>query len=174
MILLNQLDIFVKDGDVFGDDVNIASRVEGFAPVGGISLSDKVHKDILGVSDIKTSFIGHRKLIGVQQETKVRCIISHNLPQYNLNKLPIIASYVCFFWAALSFVACIGFPIAASIIGAKLPIIWMSIVTFMVGITHLLIGFNTFIFTRYIKQITTFFGIFIIYLCNTALRSINF
>ena len=37
---IHQGDIFIKDGDVFGDDVNIASRVEGFAPIGGISLSD--------------------------------------------------------------------------------------------------------------------------------------
>ena len=36
---IHQGDIFVKDGDVYGDDVNIASRVEGFAPIGGISLS---------------------------------------------------------------------------------------------------------------------------------------
>ncbi|SVE05590.1 uncharacterized protein METZ01_LOCUS458444, partial [marine metagenome] len=139
---IHQGDIFIKDGDIYGDDVNIASRVEGFAPIGGISLSDKVHKDILGVSDIKTSFIGHRKLIGVQQETKVRCITSHNLPQYNLSKLPIIASYVCFFWAALSFVACTIHPIAKYSINSTVPIsqiIRTSIIYFMLGITHLLI-----------------------------------
>ena len=39
---IHQGDIFVKDGDVFGDDVNIASRVEAFSPEGGISLSDKI------------------------------------------------------------------------------------------------------------------------------------
>jgi len=77
---IHQGDIFVKDGDVFGDDVNIASRIEGFAPIGGISLSDKIHKDISGVSDIKTSFIGHRNLKGVEQETKIRCISSNALP----------------------------------------------------------------------------------------------
>ena len=80
---IHQGDIFIKDGDVYGDDVNIASRVEGFAPEGGISISDKVHKDISGVSDIKTAFIGHRKLKGVKQETKVRCIVSNQLPSHN-------------------------------------------------------------------------------------------
>ena len=79
---IHQGDIFIKDGDVFGDDVNIASRIEGFAPIGGISISDKVHKDISGVSDIKTSFLGHRKLKGVEQETKLRCIVSNQLPNY--------------------------------------------------------------------------------------------
>ena len=90
---IHQGDIFIKDGDVFGDDVNIASRVEGYAPTGGIALSDKVHKDISGVSDIKTSFIGHRKLKGVEQETKIRCITSHNLPKHKTNIFPQIAYY---------------------------------------------------------------------------------
>ena len=164
---IHQGDIFIKDGDIYGDDVNIASRVEGFAPVGGISLSDKVHKDILGVSDIKTSFIGHRKLIGVQQETKVRCITSHNLPQYNLSKLPTIASYICFFWAALSFVACIIYPIASYIITSTVPIsqiIWTSIVYFMIGITHLLIGYSTLSFSRGISSKSQRFLVYLSYI----------
>ena len=35
-----------NDGDVFGDDVNIASRVENFAPEGGIAISDKISKKL--------------------------------------------------------------------------------------------------------------------------------
>mgnify|MGYP001234311209 FL=1 len=102
---IHQGDIFIMDGDVFGDDVNIASRVEGFAPIGGIALSDKVHKDISGVSDIKTSFIGHRKLKGVEQETKIRCITSHNLPKNKKSYVPIIGAYIHFFVSTISFLA---------------------------------------------------------------------
>ena len=68
---IHQGDVFIKDGDVFGDDVNIASRVENFAPEGGIAISDKISKDISEVKNIKTSFIGHRKLKGVHQENRV-------------------------------------------------------------------------------------------------------
>ena len=82
---IHQGDIFIKDGDVYGDDVNIASRVEGFSPEGGISLSDKVHKDISGVKEIRTAFIGHKKLKGVEQETKIRCIVSNDLPKHKSN-----------------------------------------------------------------------------------------
>ena len=90
---IHQGDIFIKDGDVYGDDVNIASRVEGFSPEGGITISDKVYKDIQGVKEIKTSFIGHKPLKGVSQETKIRCITSHNLPKHKSNIFPQIAYY---------------------------------------------------------------------------------
>ena len=148
---IHQGDIFIKDGDVFGDDVNIASRVEGFAPIGGISLSDKVHKDIAGVSDIKTSFIGHRKLKGVEQETKIRCIISHNLPKHKVSRLPVIASYFCFFMAIINFMVTILFPITIAYLGKSINnsmVIWMMMVTFLVGLTYLLLGYTTVSFTR--------------------------
>ena len=95
---IHQGDIFIKDGDVFGDDVNIASRVESFAPGGGIAVSDKISKDIAGVKYIKTKFIGHKKLKGVQQETKIKCITSHNLPPHKVSFLPKIFSYLSFFF----------------------------------------------------------------------------
>jgi len=98
---IHQGDIFIKDGDVFGDDVNIASRVEGFAPEGGIAISDKISKDISGVKNIKTSFIGHRKLKGVEQETQIRCIVSDSLPSYKISILPTIAFYLCAFFGFL-------------------------------------------------------------------------
>ena len=94
---IHQGDIFIKDGDVYGDDVNIASRVEGFSPEGGISLSDKVHKDISGVKEIRTAFIGHKKLKGVEQETKIRCIVSNDLPKHKSNFFIKVISYIALF-----------------------------------------------------------------------------
>ena len=90
---IHQGDILITDGDVYGDDVNIASRVESFSPVGGIAISDKISKDISGVNDIKTSFIGYRKLKGVKQETQIRCITSHLLPKQKINLLPRVTYY---------------------------------------------------------------------------------
>ena len=98
---IHQGDIFVKDGDVYGDDVNIASRVEGFSPEGGISISDKVYKDIQGVRDITTSFIGHKPLKGVSQETKVRCITSNSLPKNNENIIPKIIGFSNIYFGSL-------------------------------------------------------------------------
>ena len=98
---IHQGDIFIKDGDVYGDDVNIASRVEGFSPEGGISISDKVYKDIQSVKDIKTSFIGHKPLKGVSQETKVRCITSNSLPVNKGNIMPKIIGFSNMYFGSL-------------------------------------------------------------------------
>ena len=104
---IHQGDIFVKDGDVFGDDVNIASRIESYSPNGGISISDKVNKDLQGVSGIKTSFIGYRKLKGVSQDTKIYSITSHNLPQFRKQWIPYISGLFFLFLGTVG----IGFNI---------------------------------------------------------------
>ena len=43
---IHEGEVTLKDGDVFGDDVNVASRIEPFAPVGGIAISGKVQQNI--------------------------------------------------------------------------------------------------------------------------------
>ena len=91
---IHQGDIFIKDGDVFGDDVNITSRVEGCSPEGGISISDKVYRDIQGVKDIETGFIGYKQLKGVEQEIQVRCITSHDLPKIKSSRFISFIGYL--------------------------------------------------------------------------------
>ena len=137
---IHQGDIFVKDGDVFGDDVNIASRVEGFAPVGGISLSDKVHKDISGVSDIKTSFIGHRKLKGVEQETKIRCITSNELPKHRKQYFPLIVGYLSLISGIFNSVLIFPLFIFSLIMGWKLPYDWWT--DFLLSFVLIFIGYS--------------------------------
>jgi TolB-like protein/class 3 adenylate cyclase len=78
---IHQGDILEKSGDVFGDDVNIASRIEPFAAVGGVAISDKVHRDISGSPEITTKYVGRPRFKGVRQEVKVYCITSYGLPQ---------------------------------------------------------------------------------------------
>jgi len=167
---IHQGDIFVKDGDVFGDDVNIASRIEGFAPTGGISLSDKVHKDISGVSDIKTSFIGHRKLKGVEQETKIRCITSNELPKHRKQLLPLFIGYSGIIYgtyaASITLFSIIAFYFLGGQVGGKM------VMQFIYCSSFILIGFSCLSYVRGIsiksQRLLVYFGYFIIIL--TTLR----
>ena len=173
---IHQGDIILKDGDVFGDDVNIAFRIESFSPVGGISISDKVHKDISGVSDIKTSFIGHRKLKGVEQETKVRCVISHNLPKHNISRLPTIAAYICFFISIIFFTSGIivgPLNLFVSVVGdsagdldsARMyEDLWVTIVSFVVALTYLLVGYSCLSFSKGLSLNSQKFLVYLAYI----------
>ena len=78
---IHQGDIIIEDKDVFGDDVNIASRIEPFAVAGGIAVSQKIQQDLSSNPEFKFKFIDTPKLKGVQQEVSVYCIISHGLPE---------------------------------------------------------------------------------------------
>ena len=147
---IHQGDIFVKDGDVFGDDVNITSRVEGCAPSGGIALSDKVHKDISSVSDITTSFIGYRKLKGVKQETKISCITSNGLPKYKKQVFPLIIGYYGIIQGIINSILTFGVIIHAIIFGITLHYICMM--GFLIDFTFIFIGYSALSYSRGISM----------------------
>ena len=69
-------DVIQKDGDVFGDAVNIASRLETLAEPGGICVSERVHEDIKNKPDISTSFQEEQLLKGVDKPIKVYSIFT--------------------------------------------------------------------------------------------------
>jgi len=84
---IHEGEITLKDGDALGDDVNVASRIEAFAPSGGIAISSKVQQNISSLPEFETTYVGTPKLKGVPQEVKVYCITSHGLPQTDISKV---------------------------------------------------------------------------------------
>ena len=80
---IHQGEVLYTDGDVLGDDVNIASRIEPFAGAGGIAISGRVNTTLERDPDFETYFLGEPTLKGVFQNVKIYSIISHNLPKGN-------------------------------------------------------------------------------------------
>lgn len=59
-------EVFFTENDVFGDVVNIASRIEGATKEGEIYMSEEVYKSIKNKEDIEVEFIGKKKFKNVK------------------------------------------------------------------------------------------------------------
>lgn len=63
-------DITEENGDVFGDGVNLASRLESIATPGSIYISDSVYNAIKSLDTITTEFIGDKELKNIADPVK--------------------------------------------------------------------------------------------------------
>ena len=59
---INVGDIVVEDGDIFGDGVNVAARLEGLAEPGGICVSARVQEDAAGKLELSFEDMGEQAL----------------------------------------------------------------------------------------------------------------
>jgi class 3 adenylate cyclase len=55
-------DVVEQEGDLLGDGVNIAARLEGLAPPGGLCVSRSVHEQVLSKLSVKFEDIGPREV----------------------------------------------------------------------------------------------------------------
>ena len=68
---VHQGDIVVEDGDIFGDGVNIAARLEGLAEPGGICVSARVQEDASGKLDLTFEDLGEQNLKNITRPVRV-------------------------------------------------------------------------------------------------------
>ena len=61
-------EVVFEGNDVFGDGVNIASRLEPLAPVGGILVSESVHRNLGNKQGIDTLFVREESLKNVKDQ----------------------------------------------------------------------------------------------------------
>lgn len=73
-------EVLIEDGDVFGDGVNIASRLESITEPGGIYISDSVQKAIRGIKDLQTAYLGEFTLKNVDYPVKTYALRGEGLP----------------------------------------------------------------------------------------------
>jgi class 3 adenylate cyclase/TolB-like protein len=68
---IHEGEVVFEGGDVLGDGVNVASRLEELAEKGCIIISGAIYKDIKNKAGITTEFIEEKKLKNVEEPVKV-------------------------------------------------------------------------------------------------------
>jgi TolB-like protein/class 3 adenylate cyclase/tetratricopeptide (TPR) repeat protein len=68
---INVGDIIIDEGDIYGDGVNIAARVESLASPGAICLSEDAYKQIKGKLSLDANDMGEQQLKNIAQPVRV-------------------------------------------------------------------------------------------------------
>jgi adenylate cyclase len=71
-------EVIVDQEDIFGDGVNIASRVQAIAEPGRIYISEAVHNNISNKPDLMSRFVREERLKNVQQPVKIFEMVMNN------------------------------------------------------------------------------------------------
>src|SRR6202166_1371132 len=68
---INVGDVIIDEGDIYGDGVNIAARVEALASPGAICLSENAYQQIKGKLALEVSDMGEHQLKNIAQPVRV-------------------------------------------------------------------------------------------------------
>ena len=69
---VNLGDVIAKDdGTIYGDGVNVAARIEGFAEPGGVCVSESAHMQIEGKTDLGFQDIGEHEFKNIAKPVRV-------------------------------------------------------------------------------------------------------
>ena len=67
---INLGDVILEDGDLFGDGVNIAARLEGLAEPGGILISGTAYDQVEGKLPLALAFAGEQRVKNIERSVR--------------------------------------------------------------------------------------------------------
>ena len=73
-------DVLVHAGNIFGDVVNIASRIQSLAPAGGIYISEVVYRNIANKKELECAFVKEEKLKNVKDPVRIYQLLTEGMP----------------------------------------------------------------------------------------------
>ena len=79
-------DILIDGKDVFGDGVNIASRLESLSPAGGICVSKNVYDELANKEEFNGTSLGLQSLKGVGRLIEVYALTGDRLQEPDISK----------------------------------------------------------------------------------------
>src|SRR5262249_8822495 len=72
---VNVGDIIIEDGDIFGDGVNIAARLEALAEPGGICISAAAHEQVRDKLDFSFEDMGEQQVKNIARPVRTHRIV---------------------------------------------------------------------------------------------------
>jgi class 3 adenylate cyclase len=99
---INLGDIMIQDDNLYGDNVNIAARLESIASPGEINISEKVYQEVHNKVSISFKSLGEKKLKNISQKIKVYSSLIKQGNNTNLSKLS--NSYKKYLFAGILFI----------------------------------------------------------------------
>ena len=87
---IHQGDIIVEDSDIFGDGVNLASRLEGLAEPGRICVSRVVRDEVRDKLDVAFDDLGEQQLKNITRRVRAFAVrLGHEATKVPIDKSPL-------------------------------------------------------------------------------------
>lgn len=99
---IHQGDIVVENGDIFGDGVNIAARLEELAKPGGICVSERVREDAAGKLDLPFADRGEQRLKNIARPVHVYAIDASGVVARAPRRLSFVRNSTPLRWAVIA------------------------------------------------------------------------
>src|SRR5262245_14108515 len=88
-IAVNVGDLIIERNDIYGDGVNLASRIQAMGEPGGIIISDDAYRQVRGKVDLAFEDLGERTVKGVKEPIRVhRALLAGAMPAATTGPVP--------------------------------------------------------------------------------------